>query len=698
MRAFGTSTTGIGTGMGRNVGNRRRRRLDLERLETRALLTTINKAVIPTAGATPETLALGTNGDIYIAEANVGKIGVLNPTTLTVTDVPIPTANADPLGMATGPGGVIYFTEPNLSEIGTYNPATGQFNQYPTPTTGSKPELITEGSDGNMYFTELTANQIGVFNTTNNTISELSGLAANAEPYGITSGADGNIYFTEQQSNTNGTSGIGEYNLATKAIMPETPLPTSNAEPFQITPGPDGQIWFTEQNASQLGQYNLQTGKIKEYATGAGTTPSGIVAGPDGLLYLTDFLGNAIEAFSTSSLAVVGNSLPVPTSNSEPFSIVTAPDGNMYFTEVTGNNIGQIVLTQNLVLSTPPPSSAIAGHLFPVAVSDVYATGVVNAGFQGSVTIQVTQSPNPYQTILGGASKNASGGVASFSIGLPVAVANNQLQITSAGFAAINPSPITITPGAATRLVPILQPPTTLEGGQPFNTGVAVVDQFGNVVTNFSGAVDLGLAQDPSGATLQGATQIPVSGGLAWFTGISIASPGTGYVLSFAANGLTTGDSSTFSVTAPPPPPPPIIISEQVVFNRRLNKKGKPIGPILSTSFNFTFNEAMNAATVMYPGNYQVAAIQYVRIKRKLTPRYHALPFAVNFSVATNTVSITVHGRPPLPRGGVILLIASPPSGIQSSAGILLDGNNQGMAGATGVVMIAPHDNGLSGG
>jgi hypothetical protein len=59
-----------------------------------------------------------------------------------------------------------------------------------------------------------------------------------------------------------------------------------------------------------------------------------------------------------------------------------------------------------------------------------------------------------------------------------------------------------------------------------------VFDQFGNLVTNFSGMVALSLNDNPmTGATLSGTLTVKVVNGVATFSDLSIDLAGTGYTL-----------------------------------------------------------------------------------------------------------------------------------------------------------------------
>jgi hypothetical protein len=82
---------------------------------------------------------------------------------------------------------------------------------------------------------------------------------------------------------------------------------------------------------------------------------------------------------------------------------------------------------------------------------------------------------------------------------------------------------------------------------------VAVVDGFGNTVTNSSATIDIQVANNPSGDTLAGTTTVGAVQGIATFSGLSLNKSGTGYTLLASASGLTSVTSQGFTVLPGPP-------------------------------------------------------------------------------------------------------------------------------------------------
>ncbi len=100
--------------------------------------------------------------------------------------------------------------------------------------------------------------------------------------------------------------------------------------------------------------------------------------------------------------------------------------------------------------------------------------------------------------------------------------------------------------------------PTALEFfGQPntANVGqimtaveVAVRDSLGSIDSDFTGAITVSLASNPTGATLSGTTVVRPVTGIASFSNLAIGKAGT-YTLRASASGAASVTSSAFTIT-----------------------------------------------------------------------------------------------------------------------------------------------------
>jgi streptogramin lyase len=189
----------------------------------------------PTSGAGPAGIAVGPDGDMWFAEANVTKLAKLSPTTATSTDYAMPITDGTPVpnGIATGPDGNLWWADPNShsSTIGKMT-TLGAATPFAPQTSNTEPQTIVAGPDGAMWFAEDGANSVGRMPIVG-PASYFTVPTRFGGPYGITVGADGNLWFTEA-----GEGKIGK--ITTGGVITEYPLPSSTALPIGITAGPDG--------------------------------------------------------------------------------------------------------------------------------------------------------------------------------------------------------------------------------------------------------------------------------------------------------------------------------------------------------------------------------------------------------------------------------------------------------------------------
>ena len=151
--------------------------------------------------------------------------------------------------------------------------------------------------------------------------------------------------------------------LATPALaadplgqIAEYAIPTAGSTPTEIIAGPDGNLWFTEDVGNKIGRVTT-AGAFTEFAlSNANSQPLAIAAGPDGNLWFTETNGNRIGEITTGGTIT---EFSVPTAASQPDDITAGPDGNVWFSEAAGNKIGQITKAGVITEFTVPTASAL---------------------------------------------------------------------------------------------------------------------------------------------------------------------------------------------------------------------------------------------------------------------------------------------------------------------------------------------------
>jgi hypothetical protein len=262
-----------------------------------------------------------------------------------------------------------------------------------------------------------------------------------------------------------------------------------------------------------------------------------------------------------------------------------------------------------------------------------------------------------------------SGGVATFTN-----LADNTAETISVTFksGSLNPATsngISVNSAPATRLVVTTAPPDPLAAGQAFTLVVSTEDPYGNVDPTYSGNVTISVPNDPSFTTTAQANN-----GVATFVGLTLPATADSETVRAVATGLSAGVTNPLIVTAVGPAP--TIISEHVVMMQKKNKKGKAVGKPVFVGFALDYSAAMNPASAGLAANYQVASTTRKHVKKKIETVLKPVAFTSAYNSSTNIVTLTIEGKQKFAQGGQISVIASPPNGVASEAGVHLNGSD----------------------
>ena len=110
-------------------------------------------------------------------------------------------------------------------------------------------------------------------------------------------------------------------------------------------------------------------------------------------------------------------------------------------------------------------------------------------------------------------------------------------------------APVTVDPGAAAKLAFIAQPGNAIAGNViPGTPTVSVQDNFGNLVGSSTASIAMAIGNNPTGASLGGATTQNASNGVANFNDLIIDRAGVGFTLTASSSGLSNATSAAFDV------------------------------------------------------------------------------------------------------------------------------------------------------
>ena len=124
---------------------------------------------------------------------------------------------------------------------------------------------------------------------------------------------------------------------AASARMQSWPLNTpSRTGIHDVAPAPDGGVWFSAQRSGHLGWFDPRTGRTERVALGSGSSPHGVIQGPDKAAWLTDGGQNAIVRVGWPDRGVRVFKLPESSGYTNLNTAAFDGDGDLWFTGQSG--------------------------------------------------------------------------------------------------------------------------------------------------------------------------------------------------------------------------------------------------------------------------------------------------------------------------------------------------------------------------
>ncbi|MGH2573185.1 MAG: virginiamycin B lyase family protein [Actinomycetota bacterium] len=121
---------------------------------------------------------------------------------------------------------------------------------------------------------------------------------------------------------------------ATEPSFREFSVP-AGTRPHDVAPAQDGRVWYTAQRSGELGVLEVASGRTRHVPLAEGSSPHGVIVGPDGAPWITDGGLNAIVRVDPESFE--GSSFPLPRAGHANLNTATF-DGNgvLWFTGQSG--------------------------------------------------------------------------------------------------------------------------------------------------------------------------------------------------------------------------------------------------------------------------------------------------------------------------------------------------------------------------
>jgi virginiamycin B lyase len=121
-----------------------------------------------------------------------------------------------------------------------------------------------------------------------------------------------------------------------------------------VAPAPDGGVWFTAQASGHLGWFDPKSGRTELIGLGSGSSPHGVVQGPDKAAWVTDGGQNAIVRVSWPERKVQSFAVRQSTHFANLNTCAFDSDGDLWFTG-QGGYVGKVAVKSGQVTLRPAP-------------------------------------------------------------------------------------------------------------------------------------------------------------------------------------------------------------------------------------------------------------------------------------------------------------------------------------------------------
>jgi virginiamycin B lyase len=138
-----------------------------------------------------------------------------------------------------------------------------------------------------------------------------------------------------------------------------------------VAPAPDGGVWFSAQASGHLGHFDPKTGRTDLIALGAGSSPHGVIQGPDKAAWITDGGQNAIVRVAWPDRKVQVFPLPAGTPYANLNTCAFDGDGDLWWTGQSGW-IGKVAARTGEVTAKQTPRGRGAYGICSTPSGDVW--------------------------------------------------------------------------------------------------------------------------------------------------------------------------------------------------------------------------------------------------------------------------------------------------------------------------------------
>ena len=196
------------------------------------------------------------DGTVWFTEAELGKIGRLNPRTKEITEYQNSLPDGRPAGSHTirvDERGYVWTSGGPVTS--RFDPETKKFTHFDVGGTYGN----TVGKNGDQWFTVFREKNGAIVRITKNGVVSKFYPPTEGKPQRLQVDSDGIVWFSERRGGK-----IGRFDPKTETFQ-EFQLPGPSPSPYAIGIDRNHMIWYSSHEQDTLGRLNPKTGEVTEY-------------------------------------------------------------------------------------------------------------------------------------------------------------------------------------------------------------------------------------------------------------------------------------------------------------------------------------------------------------------------------------------------------------------------------------------------
>jgi virginiamycin B lyase len=266
-------------------------------------------------------------------------------------DMPAPSRM--PFSAAPDKNGFVWIPDFGIAnKITRLDPKTGAMQDFPVPHVGTAAvHSAVPASDGSVWVAEQGSNKIGRWDPETQKVTEYQ------DPYvpgkeGTEDGGSKHTVRLDPSGKVWSSGGmLSRFDPETGKFME---FAKDDGYVYDVKPDKNGDVWFTSPFANMIGKVDGKTMKVTQWAVPTkGAHPRRMEIGPDGLIYVGEYNGDAMAQFNPKTQTF--KEFPLPGPDPSPYALGFDAKGYLWYDSHNMDEMGRLDVRTGEVVEYPFP-------------------------------------------------------------------------------------------------------------------------------------------------------------------------------------------------------------------------------------------------------------------------------------------------------------------------------------------------------